>query len=177
MEKQCYSSVSPYRECWILWVSVRHLVLNNKAFSNKKSLLSVPTRTREMRPEIACQCQKNSGQQRRNLAPKKSRWGSDLVFIWLFHVLALGGFDEVSAKKARGCFSFLLLAKKGSNFTWSKGYKLVFGNDSIRRSFFLLFPSPLRKEFDLAAFFFIWVLRKITARPLICDSCLHFLLY
>lgn len=70
-------------------------------------------------------------------------------------MLVLGGFDEVSAKKARGCFSFLLLAKKGLDFTWSKGYKLVFGNDSVRRSFFLLFPSPPRKEFYLAAYFFI----------------------
>lgn len=49
-------------------------------------------------------------------------------------------------KKLEGVFLFLLLAKKGLDFTWSEGYKLVFGNNSVRRSFFLLFSFSPKKR-------------------------------
>jgi hypothetical protein len=77
------------------------------------------------------------------------------VFIWLFHVLALGGFDEVSAKKLEGVFLFCYWLRRDRISPGLKVTSLFFGVDSIRRPFFLLFPSPLRKEFDLAAYFFI----------------------
>lgn len=124
---------------------MQHVLLNTKEFANKSPYcLFHPQNKGDEVWNGMCQCQKNSGQQNRNLAPNKSRRGSDLVFIWLVHVLVLGDFDEVGAKRARGCFSFLLLqANKGLSFTWCKGYMLVFGNNSIRRSCFLLPPSLL----------------------------------
>lgn len=129
----------------MLWIGVQHVLLNTKAFTNKSpSCLSHPQNKGDEVWNGMCQCQKNPGQQNRNLAPSRSRRGSDLVFIWLVHVLVLGDFDEAGAKKARGCFSFLLLqANKGLSFTWCKGYTLVFGNNSVRRSCFLLPPSLL----------------------------------
>lgn len=85
------------------------VLVNNKAYAIQKSLLSAPSRTREMRPEIVCVSAK------RTLGNRAGTWhpkSQGEVRIWCsfgFPVLVLGGFDEVSAKKTRECFSFFVI--------------------------------------------------------------------
>lgn len=86
---------------------MRHVLLHNKAFANKKSLLPVPSRTREMRPEIECVNVKRTLGNRAGTWHPKSQgefqiWCSFGSFMCLFWAALM----KSVPKKLEGVFLF-----------------------------------------------------------------------